>query len=182
MPCEVRIHPGTPAGLDALDVDALALPLFERKAQPRHVSGNVDWRMCGAVAGLLKAGTFDGRAPLLTPTLGRFGAQRMFLFGLGKPAAVREPQIRERLEASLEVLADAGARTFAFAPPTAPHFLAEREDAMDLDFAEVLLSAMGSRTRSFDQLILLDGGKLREESERVKGWARDGGLMWTTPS
>jgi hypothetical protein len=182
MPCEIRIHPGTPAGLDALEVDALALPMFERRAQPRHVCGYVDWRMCGAVARLLKGGSFDGRAPLLTPCGGRLGAHRLFLFGLGKPAAVRELQVRERIEASLDVLADAGAKTFAFAPPTAPQFLAEKEDAMDLDFAEVLLAAMARRARSFERLVLLDGGALRSAAERVKGWARDGGLMWMAPN
>ncbi|MEM1025695.1 MAG: hypothetical protein AAGD10_05195 [Myxococcota bacterium] len=178
MPCEVRIHPGSPAGLDALDVDALALPVFESRTQPRHVSGNVDWRMCGTIARLIQAGSFDGR-PLLTPTVGRLGAQRLFMFGLGKPSAVREPQVRMKLEEILGILSDANARSFAVAPPSTPPSLDEQEDAMDLDFAEVLLSAISPRARSFDRVVLLDGGALRGAADQLKGWARDGGLMWS---
>lgn len=130
---------------------------------------------------MIQSGSFDGR-PLLTPTAGRLGAQRVFMFGLGQPAAVRESQVREKLATSLSVLADANATTFAVAPPSAPPFLAEKEDAMDVDFAEVFLSVMSAQARRFERLVLLDGGALRGAADRLKGWVRDGGMMWSAAS
>lgn len=111
----VEVHPGTLAGLDRLDVESLALPLFEVRAQPAGAVGLADWRLCGRIARLLKSSRFAGAAGevLLMPARRRIGAvERVFLFGLGPPDGA-VPDVAPLLA----VLSGAGVSRFAIAPP-----------------------------------------------------------------
>ena len=84
---QVSTERGDLAGLDKIDIDALALPFYEERAQPRHVAGYVDWRLSGRLARLFLSGRFGGRAGevVLMSALGRLRVKRIFLFGLGRP-------------------------------------------------------------------------------------------------
>ncbi|MGF1509586.1 MAG: M17 family peptidase N-terminal domain-containing protein [Myxococcota bacterium] len=185
MPCEVRLHPATPAQLDRLDVGAIVLPMFAVRAQPRHVSGVVDWRMNGWLATLLRERRFQGEAheAVLTTTAGWLRTRRLFLFGLGRPAALKEPHVAHRLRQAVEALRDAAAFEVAVGPPTAPGFLCESESDMDVDFAERWFEAMAPDSQRFARLMLLDGaGRLAEHREQLARAARARGLQWKSPT
>jgi hypothetical protein len=141
-----RIARGDLAGLDALEVDALALPLFAVQAQPQAVAGFADWRLAGRIARLIKAQRFTGAADeaLLMLGLGRVGAERIFLLGLGAP----RPVGAVRLDGAVKVLEEALARKVAFGASVAG------EDEVGL--ARGFLEAVGKRRAAFDEIILLD--------------------------
>lgn len=113
------LAPGDLAGLDALEVDALVLPLFEARAQPLGVAGNVDWRLSGRIARLVQSGRFAGRPGerVLMTALDRVGARRLLLWGLGPRRAWSD---KDALDELVAVLVDAAVDSVAIALPTAP--------------------------------------------------------------
>jgi hypothetical protein len=162
---KVRIASGDLEGLDALSVDSVALHLFQEKKQPRAVAGYVDWRMCGRIARLLLANRFHGAIDesLLMPALGRVGAVRLFLIGLGDPAKGRSG-IEERLEQASSVLVDVGARKVA------------------LGGASFVLEAWLAKAKpeSFDEVVLLDAdGALEGAEEALEAAAKKSGFAWS---
>ncbi|HZI13643.1 MAG TPA: M17 family peptidase N-terminal domain-containing protein [Myxococcus sp.] len=91
-------------GLDALGgVDALCLFVAEDDRPLPTTAGYVDWRLCGALSRVLKAGFFTGAKDdwLLLPSDGKLMVPRIFVVGLGP---------RKRLDAGAlgEALAGAG--------------------------------------------------------------------------
>jgi hypothetical protein len=72
--------------LDALDVEALALPIgAERPLQ--GVAGYVDWRMCGMLSRAIVSGAWDpdGGESLLLTSGGRVPPVRVFCFSVSGP-------------------------------------------------------------------------------------------------
>ncbi len=116
---QVSTERGDLAGLDKIDIDALALPFYEERAQPRHVAGYVDWRLSGRLARLILSGAFGGRAGevVLMSALGRLKVKRIFLFGLGRPT--KDAALKFDLNSWAKTLLDAGATEVALAPPAA---------------------------------------------------------------
>lgn len=146
-----RIANASPVGLDRLGVDAIVLPFFEVRAQPRGVAGAVDWRLCGRLARLLRSEVFSGRLGehALMPAMGRFGAARIFLVGLGDPSASTGPSVVDHLARAATMLFDADAKELAVAPPTP-------STAGDLTAAKWWLEAVGKSGHSFTSVVLLD--------------------------
>lgn len=141
---EARIHPGDLAGLDALQVDAIALPLFNHVRQPLGVAGFVDWRLCGRIGRLVLKRKFKGEVgeTMLMASLSRVGsAGRIFLFGLGSPRELTETDAANQAKQIANILSEAGAKQLAIAGPTP--FLAQ-------------FVASAKKTASFEQLLLLD--------------------------
>ena len=170
----VRIAAADLAGLDALDVDAVVLPMFEICAQPRSVAGYVDWRLSGRLARLLKRGKFSGRAheALLMPTLGRFGAHRIFLLGLGRPQA--PPILAPILRKQVGVLSEAGVRVVAVAPPSPVV-----ADAPSPAFLVRWLEAAAGTDARFDEVILLDpGDELLMAQDSLHSASNKAGMTW----
>lgn len=181
MACELALASGHRRDLGRLEVDAILLPTFEVKAQPRNVAGHVDWRLCGRIARLLLAETFSGRPSeaLLMPAMGRLGAQRLFLYGLGRPAAPKEPHVKERLAESVKMLVEAGATDVAVGFPAAPSFLAESDDALDADLALQFIDVLGGA--GLERVRLLQAGhSLQPHRETLARFAKDKGLSWMT--
>lgn len=116
---QVSTERGDLAGLDKIDIDALALPFYEERAQPRHVAGYVDWRLSGRLARLILSGRFAGRAGevVLMSALGRLRVKRIFLFGLGRPT--KDAALGFDLSGWAKTLIEAGATEVALAPPAA---------------------------------------------------------------
>lgn len=170
-----RIADGDLAGLDALDVDALALPLFAERAQPRAVAGYADWRLCGRIARLLVSGRFKGEVSeaLLMPGMGRLGVERIFLLGLGS----REDALKVSFEDAVSVLAEAKARKVAFGAPLSAR---EEDDAVrHRVYAERFLGAVGARKAAFDEVLVLDpAARLRSQGDLLAKAARAAGLDW----
>ena len=170
----VRIAAADLPGLDALAVDTIALPMFEVCAQPRSVAGFVDWRMCGRIARLLKSGKFRGQAQeaLMTTSLGRFGADRIFLLGLGKPQA--PGPLAPLLRRQVSVLHEAGARVVGVAPPSPVV-----ADAPSPAFLIRWIEAMAGTAVRFDEVVLLDPGEeLQMSQDTLHSASNKAGMTW----
>ena len=170
----VRIAPADLAGLDALDVDTIALPMFEICVQPRSVAGYVDWRLCGRLARLIRGGRFVGAADeaLLMSSLGRFGAERIFLLGLGDP---RPPnRLTSLMRSQIDTLFDAGARAVAVAPPSPAV-----ADAPAPAFLVKWIEAVAGTSAEFDEVILLDPGEeLLMAQDSLQSASNKAGMTW----
>lgn len=105
------------ASLDALEVDALAVPVGPDRPLG-GLAAFVDWRLCGAIARAVRGGLFatDAEEALLMPTGGRLRVPRAFCFGLA-----REPLDAAGFSAAArrvcDAMARAGSRAFATALP-----------------------------------------------------------------
>jgi hypothetical protein len=113
-----RLLEPTLAALDALDVDSIVVGLCKDVRPTAGLLGLLDWRLCGRVSRLLEAGTITGHdgEKVLFPTQGRVSAPRLFLYGWGARAGMRDGA-GERLRAIGEMLTKAKARRVAFAFP-----------------------------------------------------------------
>lgn len=172
MAPRVEIHPGDPRGLDRLVIDAIAVPLFEVRAQPSGVAGALDWRLCGRLGRLLRSGQFRGAEGevVLMSALARVGAERVFLFGLGAPSKRGAEQRTLEVQRIVPVLADAGVRSVAIAPP---------ETAGGPSPAEVVSGWLAARqwtSSPLERLVLLDAGGLERARDQLRAAASD--LAW----
>ena len=112
------------ARLDALvDVEALVLSFFGDERPLRGVAGQCDWRLCGRISRLLKAGRLTGtrgEVTLFPPSAQRLPFPRLLLFGLGEsdaPAPFAEADYRAAVRAMRDVVARAGVTRYAVQPP-----------------------------------------------------------------
>ena len=107
------------ASLDALEADALAVPVGPGRPLV-GLAAFVDWRLCGAIARAVRGGLFSTEAEeaLLLPTGRRLRVPRAFCFGLA-----REPLDEAGFAAAArrvyDAMARAGSRAFAGALPRA---------------------------------------------------------------
>jgi len=92
--------------------EALVLPFFSDERPLRGAAGLVDWRLCGRLSRMLKAGRVRGALgeatlypPPSTPTR-RIPFPRLVLFGLG-------PQGRGEEQATIDALAERASRALA---------------------------------------------------------------------
>lgn len=164
---KIELHPGDPRGLDKLHVDALVVPLYERCAQPLGVAGSIDWRLCGRIGRLLKGGQFSGKEgeSVLTTVVGRFGVERLFLFGLGSPALKKNPMPR-----IVELLEKAAAKEVAIAPPELP------DAPPPLDVLAAWLAAPELARAKIERLLILDAGTIAAGSSKLR--AAGSALNW----
>ncbi|MEQ8272686.1 MAG: M17 family peptidase N-terminal domain-containing protein [Deltaproteobacteria bacterium] len=173
MAIAARIARANPTGLDRLSVDAIALPFFQVRAQPRGVAGAADWRLCGRLARMLRDGVFLGALGehTLMPSMGRFGAARLFLLGLGDPTDVTGPTIVGRLTNITSVLFEAGAKELAVAPPTPA-------TSGDVTAATWWIEAIGKSGHKFERVLLLDSdGALEAGRAELTAAAKKAGLQ-----
>jgi len=110
--------------LDALDslagYEALCLVVTEDERPLTGAAGYVDWRMCGGLSRLLKAGFFTGQPGerLLTPSDGQLPPTRLFAVGLGRAGAVTPLGLEHALTAAVTMLKKAGVDSVVLALPT----------------------------------------------------------------
>jgi hypothetical protein len=112
------------ARLDGLaGVDALLLSFFADERPLRGVAGLTDWRLCGRLSRLLKAGRLAGardEVTMVPPAGGRLPFSRILVFGLGpsdRPGPFGEAEYRQAVHGMRAVAARAGARRYAVQPP-----------------------------------------------------------------
>jgi hypothetical protein len=162
-----KIARGDLTGLDTLATDALVLPMFSEKKQPQGVAGFVDWRLCGRLGRMLLKKQFNGalgETVLMTP-VGRFGAQRIFLFGLGEERVLSEVEIAVNALKVMTVLADARAEKVALSGPVA--FLSH--------FLEIAKNA----THPFEDIVLLDPDhSVQASAKTLSESAKRGGFIF----
>ena len=112
------------ARLDTLgDLDALVISFFGDERPLRGVAGLCDWRLCGRLSRLLRAGRMSGlrgEVTLMPPPGGRLPFGRLLLFGLGEsdyPAPFGEAEYRAAVRGIRDVVQRAGIRKYAVQPP-----------------------------------------------------------------
>lgn len=85
MPLRIETADLGLASLDALEVDALAVPVGPGRPL-QGLAAFVDWRLCGTISRAVRAGLFatEAEEALLVPTGGRLRVSRVFCFGLAR--------------------------------------------------------------------------------------------------
>jgi hypothetical protein len=172
----VRIEPGDLGSLDQLAVDAVVLPFYEVRAQPRGPAGFVDWRLCGRLTKLLSSRSFEGKrgeAVLMGP-VSRIAPPRILLFGLGPAAAPLKPELQKQMQELLKVAEDAKLESVALAPPE-PFRLEPTKTGpaapSPVDTVMAWLSEPALGRSKLEKIVLLDLGSLlfraRQELEKA---------------
>ncbi|HET6921641.1 MAG TPA: peptidase M17 [Anaeromyxobacteraceae bacterium] len=107
------------ASLDALEADALAVPVGPGRPLG-GLAAFVDWRLCGAIARAVRGGLFSTEAEeaLLVPTGRRLRVPRVFCFGLARDS-LDEAGFAAAARRVCDAMARAGSRAFAGALPRA---------------------------------------------------------------
>lgn len=119
-------------GLDALDgVDALCLFVAEDDRPLPGTAGYVDWRLCGALSRLLKAGFFTGVKDdwLLLPSDGKLPVPRIFVVGLGSRKALDAEALGAALGNAARVLIKAKMESVALELPSSERVEASARSA-----------------------------------------------------
>lgn len=113
---ELRVET-TPFERIAADLAVAGFFLDERPL--RGPAGRADWRLCGIVTELVGEGRLRGRVgeATLVPSMGRLGADRVLLLGLGRRSAFRVGRARDTSHAAVRRGLDLGARSVVIAPP-----------------------------------------------------------------
>lgn len=177
----LSVGAGRATQLESLEVDALVLPMFEARVQPRGIAGHADWRLCGRIARLIREETFRGSTSeaLLMPTGGRIRASRVFLFGLGPPGPPVGSDLRARLSEIVGAVVEAGAPRHAVGFPVSPRLGPSQEHADEVEWAWAWIEAAATWRARVDASILLDeDGTLARSAPALRERARDLGLMW----
>jgi len=178
----VAVASGRGASLASSGLDALVLPLFRARVQPRGVAGHADWRLGGRIGHLLRTQRLLGEADeaLLMPTGGRIGFARVFVFGLGTVLSPQSGQTHDRLAAIAEALAEAGAQQHAIGFPVVPGARPDVEQEGVVDWAEAWLTAVAPQRARLEEVVLLDeDGRLEAALPRLRARAGDLGLTWS---
>ena len=113
---ELRVET-TPFERIAADLAVAGFFLDERPL--RGPAGRADWRLCGVVTELVGEGRLRGRVgeATLVPSMGRLGADRVLLLGLGRRSAFRVGRARDTSHAAVSRGLDLRARSVVIAPP-----------------------------------------------------------------
>ncbi|MEW5739258.1 MAG: M17 family peptidase N-terminal domain-containing protein [Myxococcota bacterium] len=130
------------AGLAALDAlsgtEAICCFLSEDERPLSGAAGFLDWRLCGGLSRVLKAGFFNG-APgekLLLPSSGQVPAPKIFAFGLGRSSAITPLGLEHALSQAGGMLTKAQVSSVALAFPTLPKSVdATRDEIVARTFA-----------------------------------------------
>lgn len=107
------------AGLDKLELESLAVFVFQDVRPLRGVAGYIDWRLCGSLSRLIIAGHFEGRRDehVLMPVTGTLNIKRLFIFGLGPLRTFSQSTLSSVCGTAIEVMGRAGATSIHLSQP-----------------------------------------------------------------
>ena len=107
-------------GLDSLDLESLAVFVFQDVRPLKGVAGYIDWRLCGALSRLITAGHFEGRRSehVLMPVTGTLNVERLFIFGLGPLRTFSQSALSAACGTAIDVMTKAGAEAIHLAQPS----------------------------------------------------------------
>lgn len=161
------------AALDALEgLDAACLFVFEDQRPLKGAAGYIDWRLCGGLSHILKAGRFVGERgdALLFPSDGRLRFERIFCFGVGQRRACTTSVFSALVKRTCEAMSLAGSRAFVTELPPV-------SGAGDEELAQAFISEGATRFKG-ERIVLLGDGKalarlFSQTAGRMKGLAVD---------
>ena len=106
-------------GLDSLEIEALAIFVFQDVRPLKGVAGYIDWRLCGALSRLIISGHFEGRRSehVLMPVTGTLNIQRLFIFGLGPLRTFSQSTLSAACGTAIDVMSKAGANAIHLSQP-----------------------------------------------------------------
>jgi hypothetical protein len=101
------------------DRDALILPFFADERPLRGAAGLADWRLCGRLSRLIRAGRAGGAQgeTVLMPPGRRLRFKRLVLFGLGESKGYDDARFRADVGRIRQVAASAGIKDYAVQAP-----------------------------------------------------------------
>ncbi len=99
--------------------DSLLLPIFVDERPLRGAAGLCDWRLCGRLSRLIKAGKASAKQgeTVMMPPGRRLPFGRLLLFGLGTSRDYGEARFREDVRWMRKVAADAEITDYVLEPP-----------------------------------------------------------------
>ncbi|MGI5863367.1 MAG: M17 family peptidase N-terminal domain-containing protein [Myxococcales bacterium] len=169
------------ATIDALEgLDAASLFVFEDQRPLKGAAGYIDWRLCGGLSQILKAGRFVGERgdALLFPTGGRLRFERVFCFGAGQRRAFTVSVYSALVKRACEAMSLAGSRAFVTELPPVP-------GAGDEGIAQAFISEGATRFKG-ERIVLLGDGKalaklFSQTAGRMKGLSVDSEPLGAAP-
>jgi len=107
------------AGLDSLELESLAVFVFQDVRPLKGVAGYIDWRLCGALSRLIMAGHFEGKRSehVLMPVTGTLNIERLFIFGLGPLRTFSQSALSAACGTAIDVMSKAGAKAIHLSQP-----------------------------------------------------------------
>jgi hypothetical protein len=104
---------------ERIEADLAVAGIFLDEKPLRGAAGRADWRLCGVVTDLLEQGRLRGVVgeATLVPSMGRLGAERVLLLGLGRRSSFRVGRARDASHAAVRRGIALGARRVVLAPP-----------------------------------------------------------------
>jgi leucyl aminopeptidase len=104
---------------ERIEADLAVAGFFLDEKPIRGPAGRADWRLCGVVTDLVGEGRLRGKVgeAALVPSMGRLGADRVLLLGLGRRSAFRVGRAKDTSHAAVSRGLALGARSVVIAPP-----------------------------------------------------------------
>jgi hypothetical protein len=104
---------------ERIEADLAVAGFFLDERPLRGAAGRADWRLCGVVSDLVGSGRLRGKVgeATLVPSMGRMGADRVLLLGLGRKSSFRVGRARDTVHAAVERGLGLGAQRIVIAPP-----------------------------------------------------------------
>lgn len=125
--------PASLAALDGLEgTEAICCFLCEDERPLTGAAGFLDWRLCGGLSRVLKAGFFTG-APgekLLLPSSSQVPAPKIFAVGLGRASSITPLGLEHALSQAGTMLTKAQVASVALTFPTLPRTVLDSRDEL----------------------------------------------------
>lgn len=147
--------------------EALAMGFFTDERPLRGAAGLCDWRLCGRLSRLLKAGRLSGKrgeTTIVPPAGARLPFPRLMLFGLGDSNGWEEPRYRDEVRRMRAVLQKAGIRRYAVQPPGRSSGLIAPRRALELWLEESSRDGYGAEVT-----IVESASGQKEMAEALRG-------------
>jgi leucyl aminopeptidase len=104
---------------ERIEADVAVAGFFLDERPLRGAAGRADWRLCGVISELVGDGRLRGKVgeATLVPSMGRLGAERVLLLGLGRRSSFRVGRARDTCHAAVRHVLALGGRSLVLAPP-----------------------------------------------------------------
>jgi leucyl aminopeptidase len=167
------------APFERIEADLAVAGFFLDERPLRGAAGRADWRLCGVVSDLMGCGRLRGKVgeATLVPSMGRMGADRVLLLGLGRKSSFRVGRARDTVHAAVQRGLAMGAERIVIAPPVggpeafsrhASGFVRGAVEAADPTGRNLRLSVAMPGSQAKEGLKSLEKAVAADRSERIQ--------------